>query len=759
MFKLLPYELGKIWRKKSFPALMLLLLILNVFLLWYLNDPNESQPTLSAYKAISADIAAKSPEEQTEYINELTETMEWASIVDEIILFQSFNNPRATEHAEYLLENNREIFEKYKDAYDSGSFLRYTDNIAKENALIKEIASEYDSVADYDNYIASIEENKNRLGGISIFAKKEAESFSSRNIEKSYEDHLNLNSSNIRFTSSKGVRMATENTITDLFIILSIMLFVGGLITEEKEKGMFSVTRATRRGIAECIGAKLMALLIQSIAIVLLLYGSNFVYTAATTGIGDLSASIHSVATFQESSLDITLLTYFLLVFFTKAAVIFTFGAAVTAISVISSRSFVPQLSAVGWLAFNWLTFTFIPAYSMFNPLKYLSFWGMINPKFLYGEYLNFNISEHPVNRTSAAVVVIAVLFAAAVAAIFLLFARFGSTDIKRTRRASLIPFRPHSSLFVYEGSKILFTGKAVIVLLIFGLLIVYGDLNRTRTLSVGEQYYSKIMKELEGELNDEKERFISEEGQRYEDAFAQIDNIEALINSGELDRMTGENMKSHWYAVTALYPYFQRAELQYDHILEKGGVFIYDTGYQHLFGKIDDNFTADLLMLSICMVFALGNVLPMEEQKKSWNLLSATARGRRKIISRKITVCAVCAAIMTTIPFVCRMIVTFKTYSPAMWQSPANCLPMYYESGIGLPIWVFTGAVLMLQTISVFIAAAIVLLISANRKSFLQTVFLGLMILAVPLTLSVMGLEPAKWISVYPLYSITKLI
>ncbi len=759
MIKLLPYELGKIWRKKSFPALMLLLLILNVFLLWYLNDPNESQPPLSAYKVISSDLAAMSPEEQTTYLDELNENMEGVALVEEIIMLQSHDNTMSAEYAKRLLESNRETFEKYKTAYEDGSFLRYTDDIRKEKALIGEISAEHGEVSAYDEYIASIEENKNRLGGISIFAKKDAESFSSRNIQKSYEDHQYLNSANIRFTPSKGVRMATENTITDLFILLSIMLFVGGLITEEKEKGLFWVTRATRNGVAKCMGAKLTALLIQSLAIVLLLYGSNFVYAAATTGIGDLSASIHSVATFRESSLDITLLTYFLLVLVTKVTVVFTFGAAVTAVSIISTRSFVPQLAAVGWLALNWLAFAFIPAYSMFNPIKYLSFWGMVNPKFLYGEYLNFNISEHPVNRTLAAVIVISVLLAAVVAAVFLLFAKGGRLDVRKTRHASIIPFRPHASLFVHEGSKILFTGKAAVVLLIFGLLLGYGDLNVDRNLSAGEQYYQTIMLELEGELNDEKEKFILEEKERYDEAFAQIAAIDELVSSGEIDRLAGENMKSRWYAVTALYPYFQRAEEQYGHILEKGGVFIYDTGYRYLFGKDSDNFIVDLLLLSMCMVFALGNVLPMEEQTKSWNLLSATAKGRRKIMSRKITVCAVCAAVMTVLPFIFRIAVTLKYYPLSMWSSAANCLPMYYESAPVLPIWAFAAAAVILQIISVSIVTAIVLLISANRKSFLQTVFLGLLILAVPLTLSVMGLEPAKWISVYPLYALTKLI
>lgn len=760
MFKLIPFELGKNWLKKSFPALISLLVILNTFLLWYLNRPGDYDPPLSAYKAVYRDLSEKSPEDRAEYIKNLKETLDNLSIVEQIVALKSQPSELSQQHAARMLETYRDIFEKYEEIYQSGSFLIYTDSIYKERTFINEIAAEFETVSEYDKYIKTIEESKNRLNGVAIFVKKDAESFSSRNIEKSYNDHKNLTSENIIFTSYKGVKTASENTITDLFSILSIMLFAGGLITEEKEKGLLRVTRATKNGVVKCMSAKLSALLIHCFATVLLLYGSNFIYAAATTGVGDLSASIHSVAAFRESALDITLGEYFALGFVTKTAVLFTFGAAVTAASVISSKSFVPQLAAVGWLGADWAAYQFIPAYSIFNPVKYLSFWGIINPKFIYAEYLNFNISEYPINRTSCAAVLITVLFAAVTAAAVLLFVKCSSLDIRRTRRAPLIPFHIHSSLLVHEGSKILFTNKAIVVLAVFALLIGCGDLERGRSLSIGETYYQTIMKTLEGELTDDKERYILEEKARYDEAFAQIAAINEMIASGEIDSSTGSGMRSKWEAVTALYPYFQRAEQQYEHIIEQhGGVFIYDTGYRYLFGKLNDNFTVDLLLLSMCMIFAFGNALPMEDSVKSWGLLSATARGKRGIISGKVITCAVCAAAMTALPFVFRLISTFRTFPVALWGSAANDLPMYYESGLALPIWAFAAAAVILQILSVLIVTAIILLISANRKSFLQTVFLGLLILAVPITLCVMGFEPAKWFSVYPLYALTKLI
>lgn len=127
--------------------------------------------------------------------------------------------------------------------------------------------------------------------------------------------------------------------------------------------------------------------------------------------------------------------------------------------------------------------------------------------------------------------------------------------------------------------------------------------------------------------------------------------------------------------------------------------------------------------------------------------------------MSRKLAVCAVSAAVIGALTFVCRVITTVRAYPPAIWGRATVRLLMYYESDIGLPIWAFTAAAAILQIVFVFIVTAVVLIISANRKSFLQTMFLGLLIFAVPLTLGVMGFEPAKWVSVFPPYAITRLI
>lgn len=754
MIKLIPFELGKILLKKSFIPLLLLLAVLNVFLLWYLNIPDEGEAPLSAYKTVSSDLSKMNSQEQMEYLKSLQNDLRMLEIVEQITLLQTHDNVRSQRLAEQLLEQYGDVYNKYLSLYESGEYLIYTDSAHSEMAFISEILAECETVSGYDKYLKAIEENRNHLNGVSIFSNVDGDSFSSRNIEKSFLDHQGLDAENIRFVPSKGVRSGTESTVTDLFLLLAVMFFVGGLIGEEKEKGLFYFTRATKNGILKCMGAKLSALLIYCFCASALLYGSSLLYAKLSLGLGDPAAALQSVADFTESSLDITLGEYLFLGFLTKSVMLFGFGAALSAVSLFSSRSFAPQLFGVGFLAVCRILYELIPAYSMFSPIKYLAFWGCFNPKHLFGEYLNFNIAGYPISRLSLSVIAAIIICAGLWAVNLILFAKGKSLAHRRTiRRFSLQPL--HGSLFLHEGGKILFMNKALAVLLLFGVLIGYSDLGRHYRLSVGEEYYYGIMISIEGQLNEESEAIITKERARYENTFRQIELIEEMINTGELDKALGEDMKSAWQSQTAFYSYFQRVEQQYAHIAEQGGEFIYDTGFQRLFGKADGSFLHDLLLLTLCGVFAFAGVIPLEEQKKSQLLLSATAKGKNRIIAAKTAVCALCMAIMTVLPWIFRILAISQTYHMKMWGSSAQNLPMYYESGLAAPpIWLFTLLMILLQIVVMWVIVSTVLLLSYKLKSGGQTLFLGLLIFALPLVMSVLGLDFMKWFSVYPVYS-----
>ncbi len=753
MFGLTGFELLKIWRKRSFLACLGILLALNLFVLWYGNQPREGKPSLFAYRTAASDMSGMDEQEKWEYIKALQEKLDNIAILQEILSLQAWGDEAGDALAAQLLQENPAIYETYMEELTEGGYLKYTDDLDKERALLNELYEEIEKIRGYGAYLKSIEEQAERLRSISIF--KTASRFGSQNIEKSAADHRALSDKNIRFYPSKGIRMAMESRSTDIFLLLSLFFFVGDLIGEEKEKGLFYMTRAAKNGVAVCIGAKLLALFIHVTAFAVLFYGENLLYASMTAGLGDFSAQIQSVGAYMESSLAITVGEYIVLAVLTKAALLFGFGAMLTAVSVRAAKSFTPQLAGAGFLFGNGLCYAAIPAGSALHIFKYLSFFGILETERLYGGYLNFNVGGNAVSRLTAALLCLTLFGAAGVTAAFLLFLRGRSLVMQKARRL-MLPFRPYQSLLRHEGYKILFTNRALPVLLFAALLIGWNDLGKSYTCPAKEAYYAEMMFSLEGRLTEEKEAVVLREKERFDEAFAQLARIEELAADGSIEESTADEMKLPWLGVLTFYPSFARVEEQYAHIKAEGGYFIYDTGYRYLFGKMDESFLTDCLLLTLCMIFAFSGAVAMEYRQKSWYLLAATHKGRRQVLLQKINVyilCAVCAAVL---PWIFRAASINRVYPlHGVWLSVRN-LPMYFGKAADIPILILIAAAVFSQLLALLLVGAVVLFWSWNRKSYLQASFLSFLMLALPLVLAVLGLDFAKWISLYGIYGWT---
>ncbi len=716
MTALIGFELQKVWRKGSFLSLMVLLLLLNVFLLWYVNRPAGDEPPLSAYKAVCQDISDMTEQEKFAYISDLKER-----------------------------------------ADGSGDSLIYTDSPEKECTLIDELYEEISAVSGYDDYLASVQKNSSQLDGISIFRSPTSEeNFGSRNIAKSAADHAGLSSENICWFPSKGMTMAVESRATDLLLLLSVFLFIGQLITEEKGKGLFAVTRSTKRGLWADMGARIAALLIHSSVVCLLLYGSNLIVAGSMAGIGKLSASLQSLAPYVESSFPISLGAFLTLGLITKIGAVFLLGLLLAACAVYSSHSFMPQLIGIGFLGLNWILYAFIPSYSHLNLLKHLSYFSLLRTDALFGTYFNLNIMGFPLGRTSCSLVLLAVLLSAGIAAVLLLFRYGNRLSMNRTSGYFHLPFHPHNSLFRHEGYKMLIANRGLLILLAFVILLGWNALGKNYTPSAGEQYYQSMMLSLEGELTEEKEAGIKAEQSRYDEAFAQMERIDQMVADGRISENAGDSMKEPWYSEVAFYPWFQRIQTQYERILSDGGVFIYDTGYLYLFGQMDDDFLINLLLISLCFSFAFANVMAMEDGKGLWGLLSATKLGRKRILVQKWMVCSVASMGVTLLPWFFRGLSISSVYPMGEIWAEIQSIPQYREFPVNLPILWFLMLTVLSQLISTQLICAVVLLLSKWRKNYFQTLFLTLLLLAAPLVLAQMGISIMRWFSVWPLYGWT---
>ncbi|MDE6635215.1 MAG: ABC transporter permease, partial [Lachnospiraceae bacterium] len=307
---------------------------------------------------------------------------------------------------------------------------------------------------------------------------------------------------------------------------------------------------------------------------------------------------------------------------------------------------------------------------------------------------------------------------------------------------------------FRHEGYKILITNRALFIILLFAALLAHESLQRTYTSSVEEQYYRDIMTELEGELTEKKESLILSEKSRYEEALEKIEQIDAMLSEGELSTDAADDLKAQAEMTLAFYPAFQRVEEQYEHIKAYGGSFVYDTGYLYLFGILEEPFAVDFLILSIGIILAVSGAAAMEYQNGSIILLCATKVGKRKILARKILICSIMAAILTLVPFLCRVFRIVCEYPLHSLAADVRNIPRYTELAVSFPIIVFILLFVLAQIMSAILVALITIVLSLWRKNQVQTIFFALLLLAVPLILNLLGFGAAKWFSLYPLYS-----
>lgn len=746
MSRLIIFELTKIWGRRRFVILALVIFMMNIFMLWYTNLSDGAKPELSAYKALQRDIVSMPESKKQDYIGKLHEDIQGLSVVWDMLMLRKMSGEMGEALAEQEREKHPGVFEHYYKIFQEGGYLKYTDSFEQEAALINEVYEEMEKVFAYHDYLEAIENSGSCLGGISIFGEDTQDTYSSRNIGKSVKDYKSLYDVKITFFPSKGIAGAMKNSFSDIFLVLSVFLFGSSLMNEEKSKRLFLITRAAFYGRGNSMAAKLMALAIHCITAAIVIYSSNLLYFSWTTGIGKLSRSIQSAAPFMESNYNISVLTYILLSILTKGTVIFIIGCTILIVSIAAKQSFWPWLAGGILLAGSLILYECIPAWSVWNWLKYLNLIGLLKTENIYGSYLNFNFGGWPVSRSCASVWMLLILTAAGVSGAVILFLKCSNLEYKQI--GEVRPPLPlnrgiHSSLFGHEGYKILIMNRALIVLMLFAVLLGYQRLSAEYHLSVRESYYRSIMLQLEGPLTPEKEVLIAGEEQRYDTAFAEIERIDELAEKGELDAKSAESMKSPYYSEVIFYPAFQRVMLQYEWLKAEGGSFIYDTGYLYLLGVIDDGYRMDFILLTVCFILAFSHTMTVEYEKGLWRLLNATARGRSMIVKRKVAVCLLTALAVSLVPWVCRGIRLNQTYPLHGIMAPINVMTDFRCISIRIPVLVVLLAAAGLWLLESAVTALIVLALSGRLKSHLQVLFISAAILLIPLILIEMGLLP----------------
>lgn len=731
MLRLICFEGEKIWRKRSFLLAVCILFSVHSFALWYTLPAGEGQPPLSAYKALENQLSWRSEEEKITYMTERMETVEGVRVVETILAMQNFGNEQGEILAAREMETNPGVFEAYYGLYQSGEWILFTDTPEQEKALTEQVYRELEKTAGYETWLLNVRKNGEKLGGISIFGGGEKSGFSGRNLRKSAADYEALDGKGICFTPSEGLVRAMESPRTDLLLYLAVLLFAGSLVTEEKERRLFYVTRSTRRGILACMSAKLGALLLHCLLISVIFYGVNLVFYGCSAGIPDFRIRIQSLAPYMESPLSLSVGGFVALSLLTKAFVLFGMGTLCVCLGIRCELTLAPWLFGAAAAGTGTALYGMISPGSPLAPLKYLNPAGLMRTEILYGGYLNFNLWGHPVSRLHMAWGVTAALAGLGTACSLFLFAHMRSMEAKRLHLPFRIPFRPHVNLIRHEAYKILIMQQGLVVLLLSMALIGWRSLERSYYPSAGEQYYRGLMLRLEGELTQEKEQVVLWEEKRFEDAFRTLEQIEQMYEAGEISRDAADALEARENMTLYFYPSFQRVQAQYLHIKESGGCFVYDTGWLYFLEVWENTTLVNLLIQSVGIILAFSGVFAMEYQTGAILLLGSVKTGVKRTARRKILLCSVMGVALAAVAPLCRAIRISSVYPMGSLGADLRNISCFSHLAFPLPVLAAAALYVLLRLGAAVAATWVTLALSGKSRGRVQTALLSMLILS----------------------------
>lgn len=754
MFRLIGAELYKVWHNRIFRLFLGVLLGVNLFLLWFVTNPGNGADTKAAYEKMSEQLAGKTMEEKQAFLQEEMRQANGLLVVDKVLRGEAYNYGMSDAEA-------RETFaaelEEFEDLYRSKQYLKYNNTLAKECVFLRKIAFECDTVYHYEKFLDDIAKKSKQLNGISLFADN-ANGYDKANIAATAHAYEDMRGTPIAYTPQMGIVTALDFYLTDFVFVLCILLLAMILIRTERDSGLLYYVRSMPAGRGRTAIAKMSAMAVSMIAILLLLYGTNFIYCNWIYGLGDLQRSVQSVPALMGSTFHGTVLQYIFAFLFTKWLTTLTIGMWVLFIMLAAKRAFTGVVGALGFLLVNLLVRSMVAATSHINVLKYANLVSLLRTNELLGNYRNLYWFGTPVN-----LVFVEGLTAAVSLVLFsLLFYRtltYGNLQTARSKFLGLGRFtkvrRKAVTIQRIEWSKLLLINGALLFCALFLAYQLYQVKAMKHYLEVDEIYYKHYMEVLEGPLTQETITQVNALGEE----FAPIREIEQKLRQGQISSKEYENGMRRYSYMMLKYEAWNNVVYKIRNLLASAEEYpriqlVYESGYYQLFDLNHTRDQLDTLLANLVCVLCFAGFFALEKQTDMERVIGVTPMGQTDTVKKKLT-CAswLCLflAVGSVLPQFCSVM---RDYGLGCFFAPIYSLSAF-ASMQELPIAFLLLWMLLARWCALRCAAAVTMALSYRVGKHFETMFLAATLFCLPSVLQIAGITAAGAWSGYGLFHI----
>lgn len=614
----------------------------------------------------------------------------------------------------------------------------------------------------YDDFLASIQENKQNMLNFSIF--NDPDTFTSRNIMKTAEDFGKLQGIPLTPGADGAIHAFLNFSLTD-YLLLAVLAVVCVSFIEERKKGLWNVVHAAPNGRLRLALYRTAILLSVSIGSVLILYGTNLVIGFTIYGgWSDLGRAVQSIDVLGKlpilCSVGTFLLQYLLLRVAAAFFVALLLWLMLTAISNVKYTIVI----ATGVMATEYSFYAFLPVQSVLNVLKYFNIFTYISLSDLYTNYLNIDLFHFPVGIRQISLLALFPLSLCTGLACIIIHCRkkpAAGKDILVRMAYGLNSLSDkilrHFHLFGMELYKTIFIQKGLVILLLFFYLVTGLTFSVKIPVSNATEAASReYTTQLAGEITDKTFGQMDAIQEELDRSIAAYDQAKAQYDSGKMEysqydifarRAEAAQIKSDGLAVV------RNRVIELRNLGEKQNFtpwLLEESVYQGTYGKEAGLNQRDAAILSmLALILLIAGSISYEKQSGMNYLLASTYRGRRTLLGKKTAVAAILTALIWGTTYGLEFSTFWKLCDASTLSAAVQNLSFLAEFPIPCSIGTFLIGLYLFRYMSLFVCAMLTMLISASVKRLESACLATSSALLLPSVLYLyVGLEPMKHLS-----------
>ncbi len=608
-----------------------------------------------------------------------------------------------------------------------------------ESQSYQEIHSQQDMP--YEKFLDSVEEQAENMKESLFF---QGSKFNRDNLDKTEKIYKNLHGIEVEKDYKDGLRYVTDYRITDILLILAVIGILLHMMIYERSEGFFSLIKPAKNGRGKLISAKYVVMIISILILTLLFFGTNYFIVSGLGLTGSGAASIQSLEGYMASPYKISVNQYLVLFLLFKSMAMIAFGSIVFFICVCCRNQIYTVLITTAMITGETFLWHNIENYSWISPLKQLNFVTVMDTSAYFNDYINFNLFGKAVSSTIAGIVFMLLASGVALFLSVLVFAKEASAEARITKfiryKHKAESFKGISaSLFKGEFKKILFMQKGLLLIIILLLIQTASYYETPFYMDKTEVYYKNYSSVLEGKLSPEKEEFLRQEEQRFEELEEELNKQYERYEKGEINEAVLNYYEDELTPSMAETEGFERAEKQYERLKRKEGrykdvTYIYETGWDKLLGtegRKADIF--DTLKLFLILLLAFAGAGTCEKQTSAELLIQSSYKGKKSVSRMKHIICAMYALCAAAITFSFRVIQIGNYYTLPGLDSSIQSLTVFNETKLSISIGTSIFLIYIAKAVLAVIAGQIVLRLSEKLKQEYTVLFLSCLILIVP--------------------------